>query len=96
MALNAHAVIILDQAGGHTTDKLEIPAKMTLLPLPPRSPALNPVENIWPFMRAKWLSNKAFKSHDDISTLRCEAWKKLIEQPWKIMSIGSRDWAHEV
>jgi transposase len=61
VALNAHAVVILDQAGGRTTDKtdkLETPANITLLPLPPRSPELNPVENIWQFMRDNWLSNK--------------------------------------
>ena len=47
----ANAVLILDQAGWHTTDKLAIPSNITLLPLPPRSPELNPVENIWQFMR---------------------------------------------
>ena len=61
MVLNAHAVVILDQAGGHTTNKLEAPTNITLLPVPPRSPELNPVENIWQFMRDNWLSNKAFK-----------------------------------
>ena len=98
-ALNAHAVVILDQAGGHATDKtdkLETPANITLLPLPPRSPELNPVENIWQFMRDNWLSNRVFKSHDGIVTLSCETWSKLIKQPWKIMSIGRWDWAHEL
>ena len=47
----AHALLLLDQAGWHTTDKLKIPANVTLLPLPPRSPELNPTENIWQFMR---------------------------------------------
>ena len=96
MALNAHAVVILDQAGRRTTDRLEIPANITLLPFPPRSPELNLVENIWQFMRDNWLSNRAFKSHDDIVTLSCEAWNKLIEKSWNIMSIGLRDWAHDV
>jgi len=90
----AHAVLILDQAGWHTTDKLAIPSNITLLPLPPRSPELNPVENIWQFMRGNWLSNRVFKSHDDIIALCCEAWNKLIQQPWKIISIGRRQWAH--
>jgi transposase len=85
----AHAVVILDQAAWHTTQKLSIPDNMTLLPLPPRAPELNPVENIWQFMRDNWLSNRVFKSYDDIVNLSCEAWNKLIDQPWKIMSIGS-------
>jgi len=50
--------------------------------------------NIWQFMRDNWLSNRVFKSHGDIVALCCEAWNKLIDQPWKIMSIGQRKWAH--
>jgi hypothetical protein len=42
----AHAVLILDQAGWHTSPKLDVPDNITLMPLPPRSPELNPVENI--------------------------------------------------
>jgi len=90
----AHAVLILDQAGWHTTSKLTVPPNITLLPLPPRSPELNPVENIWQFTRDNWLSNRIFESYEQIVTLCCEAWNKLIDQPWKIMSIGRRQWAH--
>ena len=89
----AHAVLFMDQAGWHTTGKLEVPSNITLMLLPPRSPELNPVENIWQFMRDNWLGNRIFKSYDEIVALCCEAWNKLIEQPWKIMSIGSRKWA---
>ncbi len=90
----AHAVVILDQAGWHTTKKLNLPDNITLLPLPPRAPELNPVENIWQFMRDNWLSNRVYTSYADIVTLSCEAWNKLIDQPWIIISIGSRKWAH--
>lgn len=95
VAPGAHAVIMLDQAGWHTTDKLVIPDNITLLPLPPRSPELNPVENIWQFMRDNWLSNRVFPSLDQIIDLCCHAWNKLVSQPWIIMSIGLRRWAHE-
>ena len=90
----AHAVLILDQAGWHVTPKLKVPDNITLMFLPPRSPELNPVENLWQFMRDKWLSNRIFKDYDDIVTHCCAAWNKLVDQPWKIMSIGMRDWAH--
>ena len=40
-----------------------------------------------------WLSNRIFKSFDDIVDHCCYAWNTLIDQPWKIMSIASRDWA---
>lgn len=94
VAPGAHGVLIIDRAGWHTTGKLIAPPNITLLPLPPRAPELNPVENIWQFMRDNWLSNRIFESYDDILALCCEAWKKLIDQPWKIMSIGRRKWAH--
>ena len=90
----AHAVVILDQAGWHTSNSLVVPDNITLLPLPPRSPELNPVENVWQFMRDNWLSNRIFGGYDDIVALCCEAWNTLIDQPWRIMTIGMRDWAH--
>lgn len=90
----AHAVLILDQAGWHVTPKLKIPDNITLMLLPLRSPELNPVENVWQFMRDNWLSNRIFTDYDDIVDHCCRAWNRLVDQPWKIMSIGLRDWAH--
>jgi hypothetical protein len=90
----AHAVLLLDQAGWHLSAKLDIPDNITLMPLPPKSPELNPVENIWQFIRDNWLSNRVFRSYDDILEHCCHAWNRLIDQPWTIMSIGLRDWAH--
>ena len=80
-------------AGWHGAKELRIPANISLLPLPPRSPELNSQENIWQFMRQNWLSNRIFKSFDDIVDHCCYAWNTLISQPWKIMSIARRDWA---
>ena len=90
----AHAVLILDQAGWHSTPKLIVPDNITLLFLPARAPELNPVENVWQFMRDNWLSNRIFHEYDDIVAHCCYAWNKLVDQPWKIISIGMRDWAH--
>src|SRR5438309_897804 len=89
-----HAVLLLDQAGWHLSDKLAIPDNITLMPLPAKSPELNPTENIWQFMRDNWLSNRIFQSYEDILDHCCHAWNKLVDQPWTIMSIGMRDWAH--
>jgi hypothetical protein len=94
VAPGAHAVLILDQAGWHISAGLVIPANITLLPLPAKCPELNPVENVWQFMRDNWLSNRIFKSYDDILDHCCFAWNRLMDQPWRIMSIGLRQWAH--
>jgi hypothetical protein len=89
-----HAVLILDQAGWHGAAALRVPDNITLLPLPARSPELNPMENIWQFMRDNWLSNRVFLDYDDIVGHCCDAWNKLVEQPWLIISIAKRAWAH--
>jgi transposase len=94
VAPGAHAVVILDQAGWHMSKALVVPDNITLLPLPPRSPELNPVENVWQYLRENWLSNRVFRGYEDILALCCDAWNRLTDRPWKIMSIGLRDWAH--
>ena len=93
VAPRAHAILIFDQAGWHGAKSLKTPSNVSLMPLPPRAPELNPQENIWQFMRANWLSNRVFKSYDDIVDHCCYAWNTLVDQPWKIMSIARREWA---
>lgn len=94
VAKGAHAVLILDRAGWHTTTKLDVPSNITPIFLPSRAPELNPVENIWQFMRSNWLSNRVFDTYEAIIHAACEAWVKLLAQPETITSIGMRDWAH--
>ena len=77
----AHAILLLDQAGWHGAKILKVPSNITLMPLPPRAPELNGQENIWQFMRQNWLSNRIFKSFDDIVDHCCYAWNTLIDQP---------------
>jgi transposase len=94
VARGAHAVLLLDRAGWHTTARLVVPKNMTLIFLPSRAPELNPVENIWQFLRQTWLSNRVFETYDTIVEAACEAWRKLLARPAIITSIGLRDWAH--
>ena len=94
VAAGAHAVLIFDRAGWHTTPNLLMPENITPIWLPSRAPELNPVENIWQYLRANWLSNRVFETFDDIIAAICDASSKLIAQPETITSIGMRDWAH--
>ena len=89
----AHALIVLDQAAWHTTEKLPLPGNLSLLPLPPKSPELNPVENVWQFLRQNTLSNRIFDGYEAIVTAACDAWNSLIADPERIISIGTRSWA---
>jgi hypothetical protein len=90
VAPHAHAAILLDQAGWSLSGVLQIPSNITRIPLPAKCPELNPQENIWQFIRDNWLSNRIFKSYADIVDHCCRAWNNLIDQPWRIMSIGTR------
>lgn len=96
VAPRAHAVLILDDAGWHSAHDVIVPANIALLTLPPCAPELNPVENVWQFMRDSWLGDRIFASYDDIVDQCCHAWNRLIDQPWKIMSLGLRAWAYRL
>ena len=59
VAKGAHAGLLLDRAGWHTTRALVVPKNITLILLPSRAPELNPVENIWQtvcsLLKRRWL-----------------------------------------
>jgi transposase len=57
-----HAVLLLDQAGWHLSGDVAVPDNITLLPLPPKCPELNVMENVWQFMRENWLSNRVARA----------------------------------
>jgi len=95
VAPGAHAVLLMDQAGWHLTPRLNVPANISIVAIPSKSPELNPQENVWQFMRDNWLSNRVFGSYDEIVDHCCDAWNKLVDQPWRIMSLGLREWACE-
>ena len=72
----------------HTTAKLEVQANITPIFLPSRAPELNPVENVWQFLRSNWLSNLVFDTYDEIIDDACDAWRNLEADPERITSIG--------
>jgi len=71
-----------------------LPRNISLIFLPSRAPELNPVENVWQFLRANWLSNPVFDGIDHIIDAACNAWNILAASPDTIRSIGLRHWAH--
>lgn len=69
------------------------PSRITLLHLSPYAPELNPVENVWAFLRSGKLSNRVFNTYGAIVDACCDAWTWLTQQPERITSIASRQWA---
>lgn len=93
VAKGAHAVLLLDGAGWHTSSQLTVPDNLTLLCLPPYSPELNPVENIWQFLRQNQLAIRMLDDYDHIVQACCKAWNDLLQMPETIKSITTRKWA---
>jgi hypothetical protein len=94
VAPGAHAVLVCDGAGWHQAgERLRVPDSITLLRLPAYAPELNPVENIWEFLRANKLSMRIWNSYDAIVDACRNAWNWLISDPARIRSIASREWA---
>lgn len=93
VAPGAHAVLVLDGAGWHAAGDLAVPDNISLLPLPPYAPELNPVENVWAYLRANKLAITVFDTYDDIVDACCAAWNFFANDPNAIASITSRAWA---
>lgn len=100
IGVGAHAVVILKpapaQAGGagwHKSQGLVVPDNITLLPLPPYSPELNPVERIWHYLRSHWLANSVFSSPADIMDACESAWNRFAVNRALVRSLCAVAWA---
>jgi hypothetical protein len=97
VAPDAHAVVLLDGAGWHRTGgKLRVPHNLSLLKLPPYSPELNPVENVWQFLRQNQLSNRVFDTYEAILDACCDAWNAFLAVPQRVRSGTERPWAQVI
>ena len=90
---NKHAVIVLDRAGWHMTDKLGKFNNITLLPLPPTSPELNPQEQVWQQLRNRYLANRTYKDYEDIVNTCSIAWNNFVNEKNTIRNLCQREWA---
>ena len=77
LAADEHAAMPLDQAGWHGAHDLSGPGNVTLVPLPPYSPQLNPVERVWLYLRERHLSHRLLDGYEAIVDACCAAWNRL-------------------
>ena len=76
VSVGAIALLILDGASWRSSPKLKIPDNIALLPLPPYAPELNPVENIWAFLRGNILSHRIYEDYEAVVQACADAWNK--------------------
>ena len=73
-----HAVMIWDGAGFHTAKKLKVPENITLVQLPPYSPELNPMENLWHYLKSHYWSNRSYEDYDGLEEAAMTAWQTAV------------------
>ena len=93
---DVHAALVLDGAGWHGAEALAVPANVTLVPLPPYSPELNPVERVWLYLRERFLSLRVFADYHAIVDACCLAWNRLVADPGRLRSLCDQPWITNV
>lgn len=87
IAADTHVVLIWDGAGYHTSKTLAVPANITLVTLPPRSPELNPVENLWHYLRSHHYSNRVYRDLDHLEAAIITGWQAVCLGPDRIRTV---------
>ena len=89
---NEHVAMVLDQAGWHGAKALVVPSNITLVPLPPYSPELNPVERVWLHLKERFLSHRLHADYDAIADAASLAWNRLVAEAGRLTSLCSYTW----
>lgn len=90
-----HVVLIWDGAGCHKSRELKLPANVTVIPLPPYSPELNPMENLWHYPRSHHGSNRVYEDYDALRQAGCDAWQKACLNPDLVKTVCRASYAEQ-
>ena len=93
---NTHAVMVLDQAGWHGAKGLQVPESITLVPLPPYSPDLNPVERVWLYLRERYLSHRLLADYEAVVDACCDAWNALVAEVGRLRSLTAHPYLEQI
>jgi len=85
-------VMVMDQAGWHIAEALEVPANMRIVFLPPYSPELNPAEHLWKALREGWFANTVFKDMRAVVNTLCQGIRVLESNHQRTQSLTGFDW----
>ena len=82
-----HAVMVWDGVGFHRAKALNVPENVTVVELPPYSPELNPIENLWHYLKSHFWSNRAYDDYDDLEEAAMEAWQTAVLDEELVQSV---------
>jgi len=85
-----YLLVVTDGAAWHTAKRLQIPENVKLLYLPPATPEMNPIEQIWAWLRLHGFRNEVFQTLDNVVDRLCEIICSLSNQI--VSSITLRTW----
>jgi transposase len=89
LADEEHAVLLWDGAGFHRSGELQVPANITTVQLPAYSPELNPVENLWHYLKSHHWSNRVYANADALESAAIQAWQRSVLTPELIKTVCS-------
>jgi transposase len=87
LAPDVQAVLVWDGAGYHRAHALKVPDNVTLLSLPAYSPELNPIENLWHYLKSHHWSNRVYADYDALFVAAEQAWQTVCLTPANIQTI---------
>lgn len=87
---NDRIVLVCDGAAWHKSKTLEVPSNIHLLFIPPYTPEMNPIEQIWKEIRKRGFKNEIFKTLEKVVDRLCDVICSISAET--IKSITGRDW----
>ena len=88
-----HAVVIMDGASWHQEYLDKDFSNLSIIRLPPYSPELNPIEQVWSWLRQNEIANRVFHDYEDIVDKCSNAWNSFRNDRNRVISLCSRNWA---
>ena len=87
---NDRILLCCDGAAWHKSAKLDIPDNICLFFIPPYTPEMNPIEQIWKEIRLRGFRNQVFPSLNKVVDRLSETIRNLSAET--IQSISGRQW----
>lgn len=87
---NDYLILVVDGASWHKAIALQIPDNIELFFLPPATPEMNPIEQIWAWLRLHGFRNEIFQTLDKVVERLCDTICSLL--PDIVISISRRNW----